>query len=407
MLTQNLSIKKGAIIAYRLYDIAHEIDLKKAEALLTAGDMQSVQRYKLKNNPLRSIVLKEAPLTISGDMGSIEIKIDEDKTLEFDYRLEIKVWNYGVVSLRYKLILDKELPWMDLVKIGAILDSDSIIDKMATKKRDELTTNLFRSLENPHTHSTFEDYTTYLVEELELSEKDSKKSFVKHPLEILKTTGIAALLLAEPTKTLSETTHKSIQSNYSQYTKEDLLIMDWNSALVLDLGKTKESQDYVDIIEFSLAQLLELRIYDELLDEKQEELYDSVKRKRYKEDSTEAYSKISEESGELYMEFSDFFEKLDNSIKTVGDAYLAKILRNADKKFGFDELKKSMSRKIESLLETSKLYQEKVNKSTDDRNITHGHRLEWIVIVLIAVEVFPSLYTHIPDVIKFFSSIAK
>src|SRR5690606_20436175 len=123
---------------------------------------------------------------------------------------------------------------------------------------------------------------------------------------------------------------------------------------------------YVDLIEFSLAQLLELRIYDQRLDEQLDELYDSMEHKQYAQ-VTDFYSQMSDESGRLYMEFSDFFDKLDNSIKTVVDFYLAKVLRSADKRFGFDELKKSMSRKIDSLRELSSMGQDKVDSLIDEQ----------------------------------------
>lgn len=399
MLTQNLFIKKGSIYAYRLYDIAHEINLKEAYNLLFDENLKSVKRYHLRKEESNSIIIKDAPLIIDGGKEQISFILNKEKQ-NLNSCLEIKIWNYGVISILYKIELPEKISWKNLIEIGALLDKDSIIDVLSIKKRDDITNILMRSLKKPFTHQIFEDYTTYLIEELESCSKDKEKNVVdikkiKYPLDVLKTTGVAELLLAEPKKTLSETTHKTIQSNYLQYTKQDLLIMDWNSALVMDFGEEKEYQDYVDIIEFSLTQLLELRIYDELLDEQSDKLYDSIEKKQYNKIS-EFYNSISEESGQLYMEFADFFEKIDNSIKTVGDFYLAKVLKTADKKFGFDELKRTMSRKIEALSNLSKMYQEKVNSVIETQRNNTSHRLEWIVIVLIAVEVIPVIYKQIP-----------
>lgn len=404
MFSQNLSITKGAIYAYRLYDIAHEINLQMAQTILGRSDVANVvSRYRLKKDPMRSINFKEAPISLSEKPEKLNINLNGTQ-IELNYHLDIKIWNYGVLSLGYKIDLAPDTTWKDLVEIGSLLDNNSIIDEMATKKRDELAKIIDISLKKPFTHQLFEDYTTYLIEDIKVWEKnketgDIQYKDIKYPLDILKTTGIAELLLAEPTKTLSDSTHKAIQSNYSQYTKNDLLIMDWNSALVIDLGKQKEYQDYVDLLEFSLAQLLELRIYDELLDEKLDELYNSLENKQYNK-ITDLYSKISEESNSLYMEFADFFEKIDNSIKTVGDFYLAKVLKSADKRFGFDELKKSMSRKIQTLSNISKMCQDKVDSMIDTQRNNTSHRLEWIVIILISVEVVPVIYQKAPEVFK-------
>jgi hypothetical protein len=411
----NLFIRKGEIFAYRLYDIAHEINLKKAQALLEQST-SNVRRYQLTKDPLRSVTLRDAPLSISGGEETISIKLN-NQDLTFKVLIQLKIWNYGVLSCCYQMEIPDNLSWDNLVLLGSILDADSVIDELATKKRDEIAGRIAEALKNPHTYSVFEDYTTYLIESLEEEVKSKKTEStdqgealtarvkIKDPIDILKKNCVAELLLAEPHRTLADSTRQSIKSSYSQYTKKDMLIMDWNSALVLDFTKEKEYRDYVDVLEFSLAQLLELRIYDQLLDEKLDELYDSMEEKQYTK-VTDFYFAMSEESGRLYMEFSDFFEKLDNSIKTVGDFYLAKVLRSADKKFGFDELKRSMSRKIEALRELSRMCQDKIDSLIEEqRNVLSEkhtkvtHRMEIIVIVLIAIEVYPTIHKHLMSII--------
>jgi hypothetical protein len=418
----NLFIKKGSILAYRLYDIAHEINLKKAQSLLESQIRQNLRRYKLQKDPLRTITLREAPVIFSLDDENIQIKLREN-LINFKLQVEVKIWDYGVLSFRYKIDLPEDIAWKDLVLLGSILDSDSVIDELSVKKRNELTSSLHEALKAPHTHTVFEDYTTYLIEEIEEVTKEkiegpenkNKQSLnrvkVKDPLDILKKSEIAELLLAEPDRTLADSTKNSIKANYSQYTKKDMLILDWNSALVLDFSKEKEYQDYVDIIEFSLAQLLELRIYDQLLDEKLNDLYNSMENKQH-EKVTNFYSTLSEESGSLYLEFSDFFEKIDNSIKTVGDFYLAKVLRSADKKFGFDELKRSMTRKIDSVRMISSMCQEKINNIVDEERNRHSeysskmtHKMEVIVIVLILIEVMGTFFEHRAGISKLFNSL--
>jgi hypothetical protein len=412
----NLHITKGAILAYRVFDIAHEIDLKKAHDLFNQGTPGSVRRYQLKKDPLRSITFRQAPLILSVDNIQVPITIKEGETKIFSASLEIKVWDYGVISLCYRINLKESLLWKDLVVLGSILDSDSIIDNLSNVRKEEIISEIGISFKQPYTHSLFEDYTTYLIEEVEehVTKKNKEGDLeqvieikkIKDPLEVIKKASVAELLLAESDRSLSDGTKKSVLSNLNQYTKKDLIVMDWNSAVVFDFTKEKEYQDYVDIIEFSLAQLLELRIYDQLLDEKLEQLYDSMEDKKNSQIITDFYSLMSEEASRLYMEFSDVFEKLDNSIKTVGDFYLAKILKSADKKFGFEELKKSMSRKIETLANISKIYQDKIDSLVDEKrnklseeNAVTSHRMELIVIILITIEVLPFVYASWPKVL--------
>lgn len=408
----NLHIKKGAIFAYRLFDIAHEIDLKKVVSLFDPSKDQ-VRSFRLKKDPLKSITFRQAPIAISAENENIRINI-KDQEKEFKTSLEIKVWDYGVISLCYKIELTDSLLWKDLVEIGSILDSDSIIDEWALKKKVEIVQKLSPALKLPHDYPLFEDYITYLIEEVEdsLALKDPKtgKTSLKSkkitdPLELTKKLSVAELLLSEPNRTISDATKKTVLSNIIQYTKKDLLAMDWNSAVVFDFTKEKEYQDYMDIIEFSIAQLLELRLYDQILDSKLDNLYASVQNKQYMK-ITDFYSSMAEESSQLYMEFSDVFEKIDNSIKTVGDFYLAKILNIAYQKFGFGELKRSVSRKIDTLENITKIYQDKINTLIDEernhlaeKNTKTSHRLEWIIIILITIEVIPFLYNSFPKLI--------
>ncbi len=428
MQVANLFVKKGSIFVYRLYDIADEINLKKAQSLLDQGP-ENVRRYRLKKDPLRTITFRDAPLIVSAGEEPLTLTV-QDKPISLKSSLEVKIWNYGSISLCYKLELPEDINWRDLIYLGQVLEVDSVIDQVATKKRDEIIGRIKDSLKNPFTHPVFEDYMTYLLEDVEeyqkvKSKKDesqetSKNSSnsdsdpkmegpvnkikMKDPLELLKRKCVAELLLAEPKQVLAEGTRKSIQSNFSQYTKKDLIILDWNTALVVDFTSEKEYQDYVDIIEFSLAQLLKLRIYDQLLDEKLDELYESMETRQYQKMTT-FYANLSEESGRLYLEFSDFFEKLDNSIKTIGDIYLAKVFRSTDKKFGFDEIKKSITRKIEALRELSRMCQDKVDSVVDKHNVQVSHRLEWIIIGLITIEVVPFLYTNLDKIKEFFVGI--
>jgi hypothetical protein len=408
----NLIIKKGAIWVYRIYDIAHEINLKKAQELLDQANA-NVRRFQLKKDPLRTIIMREAPLMFSGGEDTIKIKLkDEEKN--FKSNVEIKIWDYGAISFSFRLDLVEDYLLKDLVLLGSILESNSEIEDLVKKKKEEISKQIVDALKLPFSHTLFEDYTTYLIEDIEEHTKGPDNEPIinkfKDPKDVVKKGSISELLLAEPNKILSDSTRKTIQSNQSQYTNKDLLIVDWNSALVIDFTKEKEYQDYVDILEFSITQLLELRIYDQLLDEKLDDLYNSMERKEYNK-LGDFYSALSEEAGQLYIEFSDFFEKIDNSIKTVGDFYLAKVLKTADKKLGFEDLKNSMARKIDTLNKICKMLQDKVDSLIDEKrnklaekNNQTSHRMEIIVILLIVLEVVPTIKDYMPVIKSTFST---
>ena len=139
-----------------------------------------------------------------------------------------------------------------------------------------------------------------------------------------------------------------------------------------------------DVIEFSLTHLLEFRYYDEMLSRNLEELYDAMESKRESVANIfrNFFADIAEDSSRKYMEFSEFLGRVENSLKTVGDPYLAVAFKASALEFHFDDWRKSISRKMETLAQISQLLHGEVNTR-------RSHWLEIIIIVLIAVDMIP------------------
>jgi hypothetical protein len=173
-----------------------------------------------------------------------------------------------------------------------------------------------------------------------------------------------------------------ILDNVHAYSDRDLAVVDWNSALLVE---PEGSRDVADILEFATTHLMEFRYFDDLLDERLERLYDSLERRRsvwsfFRND----YERLSREAGSLYLEFSDYVERVDNSVKFVGDFYLATIFRSAVRRFNLPEWEKSLNRKMNALARISEMLQTEVNAR-------RSHWLEVIVVVLILVELISTI----------------
>jgi hypothetical protein len=166
-----------------------------------------------------------------------------------------------------------------------------------------------------------------------------------------------------------------------QYAKTDMAVIDWNSALLIE---PDGQRDVADVIEFSLTHLLEFRYYDEMLNRKLDELYDAIEEKRESIVNIfrNYYADIAEDSSRKYMEFSEFMGRVENSLKTVGDPYLAVIFKASAHEFHFDDWRKSISRKMETLAQITQILHGEVNAK-------RSHWLEIIIILLIAVEMVP------------------
>lgn len=361
-----IKIKKGKILVYRVFDIGSEIDLDKVEALFE--DKRLKERFKLDRKHNMSLIISSSPVSIQ--LGTFGIKL-VDKVVPTE--LVAKVWHFGTVSLCFQIPIAENTSWLDLVKIASWIEADEEIETLARAKAKEFQHDIKHAIPIPTEWNMNEDYVTYFIQEL-----DGYTGPISALPEKL---DIPALILAESKEVLSDSIKKNILENVYQYSKDDLVVVDWNSAFVYE---PSGSMDVPLVIEFALNQLLEMRFYDDLLDQRLNTLYNAVVGGK-KGLFSNKYSKLAEEAGQIYLEISEIVENVENSFKTVGDFYLATIFRASSKRMRFDDWQKSINEKLGNMAEVSKLLHSEVNES---RNQT----MEMIIVLLITIEVIPFVY---------------
>ena len=82
---------------------------------------------------------------------------------------------------------------------------------------------------------------------------------------------------------------------------------------------------------------------------------------------------------ETSAEISEIIEKVNNLIKVTEDVYYARVYATALKVLRSSQWSESVSRKI-------KVIQENYSMLSDEVRIQHSNFLEWVVIILIALE---------------------
>jgi hypothetical protein len=365
----DIRIKKGKILVYRVFDIGTEIDLEKVEALFE--DKSLKERFKLDRKHNMSLIISNSPVSVQ--LGTLNLKL-QDTIVPTE--LVAKVWHFGTVSLCFQIPIVENTTWLELVKITNWIEKDTEIESLARDKAKEFQNDIKHAIPVLNDWKMNEDYVTYFIQELDGYEGELSNLHEK--------VDIPALILAEPKDVLSEFIKKNILDNSYQYFKDDLVVVDWNSALVIE---PNGSMDVPLVIEFALNQLLELRYYDDLLDQQLNTLYNEVVGRK-KGLLNNKYSKIAENAGQMYLEISEIVENVENSFKTVGDFYLATIFRATSKRFRFDDWQKSINEKLGNLAEVSKLLHSEVNES-------RNQLMEMVIILLIAIEVAPFVYNLI------------
>lgn len=362
-----VKIKKGKILVYRVFDIGSEIDLEKVEALFeTTKTLKERFRLDRKHN---SLIISKPPVSVN--LGKVQVTLMNESV---EAELIAKVWHFGTVSLCFQIPIAEGTSWKKLIETAAWLERrDDKIETLAREKGKSFQREIQSAIPVLNDWQINEDYVTYFIQELE--------DFEGPLSSLISQVDVTALILAEDKEVLSDSLKSTTLEKVYQYSKDDMVIMDWNSALVIE---PSGSMDVPLVIEFALNQLLELRYYDDILDHKLNTLYNEVVGRK-KGLLSNKYSHLAEEAGQIYLEISEIIENVENSFKTVGDFYLATIFRATSKKFRFDDWQKSINEKLGNLAEISKLLHSEVNES-------RNQFLEIVIIILIAIEVVPFVY---------------
>jgi hypothetical protein len=364
---KNVKIKKGSLLIYRIFDIAEEINMPKVEEILR--DNRGPDQFKVPKFIDRGLIMKSRP--VSFGLGAENFKV---KNREIQSEVLCKVRDFGVLSLIYQIPIERGTSWEQLIKLAADLEEGAEIDQLARQQVREITNTINPALKKSTEWDSFEDYIIYFIEEFEDYIPMSK---------LIAEVDLPSLLLAEDDVQISELTRKSVLENYYQYGENDLALVEWNSALVIEPTGGREVPD---ILEFALTHLMEMRYYDDLLDVKLNRIYDDIEKKRGGV-LTSRFNQAYEQGSARYIEFAEFIERVENSLKVVGDFYLATIYRAATKRFRLKDWQDNVTRKMSILAQVTSLLQGEINNR-------RSHLLEIIIIILIAYEIIAALAKH-------------
>lgn len=321
------------------------------------------------------MIINNAPLALNLEGG-----VFPTMGLSLEYEAAAKIWHFGALSISIQLTIPASLSWPQLLNLSSHLESDDSLHELCVQKVRQLI-HQFESSRLPNIQwETFEDYSIYYFKSLPGAEINA--------LNVFQSFDVYRLILSENIETLSDQLKKSIHDSALQYSQNDLAVITWNSALIVE---PTGSLDIPDVIEFALCQLLEMRYYDDLLDDRLAFLYDELEKSeksKYKfitsfwESSSE---KLSKEAARKYLEINDTIESVENSLKVVGDFYLAQVFRAASARFRFNDWKDSVDQKLNNLAQISKLL-------TSELNERRNRLLEIVIIVLIAIELLPFFF---------------
>jgi hypothetical protein len=192
---------------------------------------------------------------------------------------------------------------------------------------------------------------------------------------------LARILRAEEASLAHETVVDALSASVS-WGDEDLAVVDWNGAVVVD----RSPADALAILEFANAELVEMRWLDDRLDRALEEAFQaaaaSMRGPRILAVKT---ARQSRRIAELQIDAAALYESVDNALKLFGDQWVARLHQAATRRLHIEDYERSVLRKIATL--------ESVYGKVRDRQVQlRAELLEIVIILLIAFEVVRSLW---------------
>lgn len=154
---------------------------------------------------------------------------------------------------------------------------------------------------------------------------------------------VAALLTQEP-----EIDRLSIQESEESttralsYYEHDLVVADWDAALVIDKANNFDETLYV--MELANLQLAELEAYDRILDDALERSYRDLSERRIR-----SQREVLREVRELRIDLARFSDELQNITKFFGDWHVARIYEAMAARFHLSDWHRTIDEKVKTL----------------------------------------------------------
>lgn len=354
-------IDGGNLWILRMFDVADAIDLDRARTLVSGrGPRRGAINPRGPEKGPGGVVLTSPPLDL--DVGTTVV---DGMTLHTSVRL----FDLGVVSVRFVLELPPGTDGAQLARTAARLEQLSELDTSARQVWENLAADLAPALQQPHPIDLMEDYALFEI---------YRVRGCHTAVEALRKLQVARLLLAEPERPLDESVTESYLGRAIHYYADDAAVIGWNAALVLD---AEGARDQLEVLEIATARLLELRYYDRMLGREIARLYDAAEAAR----GTwilfrSPFVKVARRAGTLFMEMADLYDRVEGAITLVGDAYTARIYREAVERFRIQDISTAVRDKLGTLVRVSEIFQGEISHR-------RAVALEMAIVVLIVLEV--------------------
>jgi hypothetical protein len=353
----------GEVVYLYAFDVAYEMTRQPVQELLGQPVAQfSVDASKRGPRQLffyRPQMVRLPPLERIGPFGPVRVE------------RVIKLLPVGAMSISIRVPyqvdrIEELVVFHDLQFSNGSLHEE--VRQLAEEVRRELAPHYVRPVAQL---AEEEAYTVFCVgSPLETPEGGSLRSepwFKAHRREI------ASLLTQEPNVSLLSSQEADESTDrYLSYYHRDLVVVDWDAALIVDEPQNFDETLYV--MELANLQLAELEAYDRLLDDSLDRAYRDLGTRPLRQRTG-----LMKELRELRIDLARLSDELSNITKFFGDWHLARLYECISARFHLGDWHRTIDGKLKTL---DDLYQ----LLSQDRNNRWMLFLEATIVLLFIID---------------------
>lgn len=332
-MTQQARRYRGQVVYIYAFDLAYEMKREQIGQLLG----QPVEQFAVdasKPGPqqlffYRPRMVRLPPVERTGPQGPVRM----DRM--------IKLLSVGAISITVRVPFEVDeikdlVAYHDVAFGGGTLLAD--VTELAEAAREELSPYLIRPLPGL---ANVEAYTVFCVNS-PMFDSDGACVSAEHWLSAHRREVSALLTQEADGDRLSKQESDESTALHLSYYDHDLVVMDWDAALLMDEPKNFEEPLY--LMELANLQLAELEAYDRILDHSLDRAYRDLRLRPVR-----SRRGVLRELREIRIDLARLSDELSNITKFFGDWHLARIYQSLSARFHLADWHHTIDDKLKTL----------------------------------------------------------
>ena len=362
---------KGEVVFYRLFDVGASVDLDEIRRTI---DMPFLSGRILSERAAPKYARFAQPLLVFVDQRQIDTNLGS-----LTVNISVKLYGVGALAVVVRTPFEATSlrdvrPYANLRIRGA--EKEESLDEYCSRLVGRIIEDLV-----PFLHDAYdvkvdaEPYTVYCISVSETPVRVFTEALRRE---------VTALLGNDPRPdAISDEEVEDTWRNWFSYYQDDLVVVEWDAALVIEPSATYE--DTLTVFEIANIQLLELRTYDAFLDKVVDRAYDDLEDLFARSSLVRSGHDTVKELAEIRMDLGEATFQVDNISKLWGDWFLGKVYRACVRKFELESWRRTVEEKMKDL---SEIY-EVAEAELEARRLLV---LEVLVVLLFVVDVILIAY---------------